>query len=144
MIAKLSTGASLEPAPMSISWISADDLGEALRRSRKLHQLEPKVVAGLNKAAIELIGGAIWSYDLTGDVLTISSASRVNVSYDVTFLTCSCPAGTRGRVCWHSHARDLLHFAVMVGMERSAPMAGILSLDDAAYEAMLAAADEMF
>ena len=144
IINKLSTGASLEPAPMSISWINAEDLGLALRRSRALYRAQPKTVAGLNKAALELIGGATWSYDLTADELTITSATSHGVNYEVTFLTCTCPAGKRSVVCWHSYARDLIRFAVQIGFDRTVAPGGILSLDDAAYEQLLASADEMF
>ena len=129
---------------MSITWISADDLGLALRRSRTLHRLEQKVIAGLNKAALELIGGATWSYDLTADELTISLGDqpRRQLRGDVPDL--HVPGGSRGRVCWHSYARDLLVFAIQIGFDRTVAPKGILSLDDDAYADLLAKADELY
>jgi hypothetical protein len=146
IVHKPSTGASRETASMALTWINAEDLGEALRRSRRLYRAQPKVITGLNKAALELMGGATWSYDLTEDVLVISSATRAGVTYEVAYLSCSCPAGSRIKpvVCWHSYARDLITFAIQIGFEKTMPPKEILALDDAAYEAMLAAADEMF
>jgi hypothetical protein len=129
---------------MSINWINAEDLGEALRRSRKLYQLQPKVVAGLNKAALELIGGATWTYQPATDVLHISSATRANVEYEVSYLSCSCPAGKRSIACWHSYSRDLINFAIQIGFEKTMPPEPILTLDDAAYAELLAKVDELW
>ena len=105
---------------MITSFVDAADLAEAIDRSRALYAALPKTVAGLERAA-ERLARATWTYDTRTDVLRISSATTAGVAYEVDFLSCSCLGARRGAMCWHSFARDLIQFAVLIGYEKSMP-----------------------
>lgn len=128
---------------MITSWINQADLTTALERSTALYAAMPKTVAALERAC-EKLSDATWTYDTATDVLRISSATTAGVAYDVDFLTCTCIAGRKAVPCWHAYARDLISFALSIGYERSMPAGGVLSMDDAAYEALLAETDTWF
>jgi hypothetical protein len=123
-----------------ITTINQADLTTALDRSTALYAALPKTVAALERAACKLVD-ASWSYDTASDVLRITSATTAGVAYEVDFLSCTCIAGRKATACWHAYARDLLSFALSIGHERSLPAGGVLSMDDAQYEALLAELD---
>jgi hypothetical protein len=128
---------------MIITEINLGDLTTALERSTALYAALPKIVANLERACEKLVD-ATWTYDDDAAELCISSATTPGVAYKVDFLSCTCIAGRRSLACWHGYARDLISFAVSIGYERSMPAGGVLSMDDAAYEALLAETDSWF
>ena len=117
IINKLSTGASRETAPMSITHVQAEALGKALYRKRGMNKADPKAIARFNRAALELAGGVAWAYDPQTEVLTMGSTTTAGVTYRVTFISCTCKAGAKGLTCVHCGAYDLLYSALWSGPE---------------------------
>ncbi|MDP9316876.1 MAG: hypothetical protein M3R24_39480 [Chloroflexota bacterium] len=124
-------------AQSSLTHLSRQTTGQALRQARITYRNEPAMLSAINKAALELEASP-WQF--TGDELTIESRTTLGKRYTVsTFSPCTCKAAGNGRVCWHYAALTLLHTAATVAERAQKPR-----MTDAEYAAAVAACDDLF
>jgi SWIM zinc finger len=118
--------------------IQAESLGRAMKAARQACGYRPEYVRAYDRASLLLLGGAVWRYDDEAEYLWIESASEAGREYVASFLTCSCPAGSKGRFCKHMAARDLIARSVAPPPARDEPM----SAEE--FDLLTARMDEMF
>ena len=84
--------------------ISRQTVAAAIRQAKVEAAEHQQWITAISKASINL-EVCNWAFD--GEVLRISSATG-NSRYTVNPEGCECPAGTRGKPCWHRGAHRLL------------------------------------
>lgn len=102
--------------------------------------LTPAEQRAMDKALYQLARGI--EIERVGRFWMVPSRTSGGTVYRTTGESCSCAAGQAGKpICWHRFAVGIV--AEQRGQVEPAPLP-ILSLDGAAYEQLLASADEMF
>ncbi len=124
-------------ATASLSHLSRQTTGQALRQARIVYRNDSAMLTAINKAALELEASP-WQFD--GDMLTIESRTTLGKRYNVsTFQPCTCKAAGNGRVCWHYAALTLLQTAATVAEQAQKP-----HLSDSEYLAVCATCDDLY
>ncbi len=83
-------------------------VGQALRQMRYDCQHNPREIAAINRASLNL---EACTWYLQGERLVIESATQLQKRYHVDEAGCDCKAAQAGRPCWHLAAWHLIQRA---------------------------------